>query len=276
LCQFSQKLPRNLNQYSNTVLQFLLYSLFNKKDAEKEIILSDGLQADVSLYLLNKRTYQATRRRSFTILPGMCSPYKIDGRYSDEGLKFDFPRLRVIRENGGDVRVDVSTIKGIEGQVGDDKERYLTLLDRKITRSVVLAPVGRGLWQKAQKKLRHQVDMEDAVSVNSVAKHIKRKMNPRRNSIKKRNSVVSVMSLDNNGAMQRRYSTVSINDDGGDNLEAFNAINVEGTVKNTFGGILEEIIPPQMVRSAYIPIGMLHSLFHASQFTYFSSPIWCY
>eukprot|EP00596_Hydrurales_sp_CCMP1899_P009696 CAMPEP_0119051514 /NCGR_PEP_ID=MMETSP1177-20130426/73098_1 /TAXON_ID=2985 /ORGANISM="Ochromonas sp, Strain CCMP1899" /LENGTH=1331 /DNA_ID=CAMNT_0007030729 /DNA_START=428 /DNA_END=4420 /DNA_ORIENTATION=- len=234
----------------------LVSSLFNKKDAEEENILSDGLQADVSLYLLNKRTYQATRRRSFTILPGMCSPYKIDGRYSDEGLKFDFPRLRITRENRDDMRVDVSTVKGIEDQVGDDKERYMTLLDEKITRSVVLAPVGRGLWQKAQHKLRHQIDLEDVVSVNNVAKHIKRRKNPRRNSIKKRNSVTSVMSLDNNGAIQRRYSTVSINDNDGDSLKPFNAFNVEDSVKKTYGGILDEIIPPQMVRSAYIPTGV--------------------
>jgi hypothetical protein len=58
-----------------------ILSLFKKKDEIEENILSDGLQADVSLYLLNKRTYQATRRRAFTILPGMTSPHRIDGRY---------------------------------------------------------------------------------------------------------------------------------------------------------------------------------------------------
>jgi hypothetical protein len=192
-------------------------------------------------------------------------------RYNDEGRKFDFPRLRIVRgENGRDVSIDVNTVKGgIEGQVGDDKDRYMTLLDRKITRSVVLAPVGRGLWQKAQSKLRHQSAVADALSVSITNKHRKRRKNPRRNSTVKRNSVVSIMSLDNHGSMKRRYSITTVNEIDGDSFKTLKT--GEEIIKHTYGGSLEEKIPPQMVRSAYIPTGtvvclncFMRRIFHIS------------
>lgn len=247
------KLFKRFYYSNNYSFKCLYHSLFDKKSKEEESILSDGLQADVSLYLLHKRTYHATRRKSFTLLPGMQSPYKNDGRYNDEGLKFDFPRLRIVKERHIGITADPSTVpSGLEGKnmPEDGEGRYVSLLDKKSLKPVVVAPVGRGLWLKAQNKMRHQRGDADEISLNSVKSFRKRRKNPRQNHPLKRGSVVSVMSIGHYGSVKRRYSISST-----DNTIS-TLVKVE-SVRSMFS--LEERTPPQMVRSSYIPTGRIDS-----------------
>lgn len=47
------------------------HRLFNSSDRQKKEVFNDAIHAEVSLYLLSQRTYIATRRKTFTVLPGI-------------------------------------------------------------------------------------------------------------------------------------------------------------------------------------------------------------
>ena len=54
---------------------YVYFRISRETDFNSEKIKADGLKADVSLYLLYNRSYNATRRRTYTTLPGLHSCY---------------------------------------------------------------------------------------------------------------------------------------------------------------------------------------------------------
>ena len=54
---------------------YVYFRISRERDFDTEKIIADGLKADVCLYLLYHRSYNATRRRTYTTLPGLHSCY---------------------------------------------------------------------------------------------------------------------------------------------------------------------------------------------------------
>ena len=57
------------------IYHYVYFRISRETDFNSEKIIADGLKADVSLYLLYNRSYNATRRRTYTTLPGLHSCY---------------------------------------------------------------------------------------------------------------------------------------------------------------------------------------------------------